>query len=204
LSRFQRPSRWSPPMLYVALALFAGGVILSTVRQTLGERLTGLGLVALAGWLGRFDIARRTIRQPGLPRFMAVCLLTGYVWLAAAGVLMAVFSPLESGLRYDAVLHSFFLGFVFSMIFGHAPVIFPAVLMLQPNFEPRFYAHVALLHAALLVRIGSDVMKHGAGRQWGSVLSALAIALFLVNTITSFAFRSRTKRGATAHQRQGA
>ena len=62
------------------------------------------------------------------------------------------FSPLESGLRYDAVLHCFFVGFVFSMIFGHAPVIFPAVLSVQPVFERRFYVHVLLLHAALALR----------------------------------------------------
>jgi hypothetical protein len=193
LSRFQRQSRWSPSLLYAALALFAGGVILTTVHQVLGERLTGLGLLALASWLGRFDIARRTIRQSGLTRFMAVCLLSGYVWLAAAGIMMFVYSPLESGLRYDAVLHSFFLGFVFLMIFGHAPVIFPAVLMTQPIFRARFYAHVALLHAALLVRIGADVLKQGTGREWGSVLSAIAIALFLVNTVVSLVLRPGAK-----------
>ena len=113
---------------------------------------------------------------------------------------MVVYSPLESGLRYDAVLHSFFLGFVFSMIFGHAPVIFPAVLRLQPSFRGWFYGHVGLLHAALLIRIGADVIKQGAGRQWGSVLSALAIALFLVNTIAGFAFRPRAKGVAVAGQ----
>jgi len=155
LSRFQKPSKWSPPLLYGALGLFVGGVVLTSPAQIPGERLTGLGLLALAGWLGRFDVARRTIKQPGLPRFMAVCLLIGYVWLAAAGVLMVAFSPLESGLRYDAVLHSFFLGFVFSMIFAHAPVIFPAVLSLQPSFRVSFYSHVVLLHLALLLRVGA-------------------------------------------------
>jgi hypothetical protein len=204
LSRFQKPSKWSKPLLYAALGLFAGGVMLTTVRQIPGERLTGLGLVALAGWLAQFDIARRTIRQPGLPRFMAACLLAGYAWLALAGALMLAFSPLESGLRYDAVLHSFFLGFVFSMIFAHAPVIFPAVLMLQPTFRPRLYAHVLLLHAALLVRIGADVLNRGAGRRWGSVLSAIALGLFLVNTITSFASRPRAPGGAAARQNQTA
>jgi hypothetical protein len=193
LSRFQKQSRWSRPLLYSALGLFVGGVLLASVRQIAGERLSGLGLVALAGWLGRFDLARRTIRQPGLPRFMAVCLLVGYVWLALAGVLMAVCSPLESGLRYDATLHSFFLGFVFSMIFGHAPVIFPAVLVLQPSFRLTFYSHVVLLHLAALLRVGSDVVKWGPGRQWGGIASALAIGLFLANTITSFVVPVRPK-----------
>jgi hypothetical protein len=191
LSRFQKPSKWSAPLLYGALGLFVGGVLLASVRQIPGERLTGLGLLALAGWLGRFDLARRTIRQPGLARFMAVCLLAGYVWLAFSGALMIGFSPLESGLRYDAALHSFFLGFVFSMIFGHAPVIFPAVLSLQPSFRLTFYSHVLLLHLAVLLRVGSEVMKWGPGRQWGGVASAAAIALFLANTVTSFLLRTK-------------
>lgn len=193
LSRFQRPSKWSGPLLHSALGLFVGGVVLASVRQIPGERLTGLGLLALAGWLRRFDLARRTIRQPGLPRFMAVCLLAGYVWLALAGVLMIAFSPLESGLRYDATLHAFFLGFVFSMIFGHAPVIFPAVMVLQPSFRLTFYSHVVLLHLAVLLRVGSEIVKWGPGRQWGGVASALAIGLFLANTITSFLWPANPK-----------
>ncbi len=193
LSRFQKPSRWSRPLLYGALGLFVAGVILTSLMQVPGERLTGLGMLAMAGWLGRFDLARRTIRQPGLPRFMAACLLAGYAWLALAGALMSVFSPLETGLRYDAVLHSFFLGFVFSMIFGHAPVIFPAVLGLQPSFRTSFYSHVGLLHLAVLLRVGADVAKWGPGRQWGGVASALAVGLFLVNTVASFALPARQK-----------
>jgi hypothetical protein len=202
LSRFQKPSKWSWPLFYGALGLFGGGVVLTSLSQVAGERLTGLGMLALAAWLWRFDLARRTIKQPGLPRFMATCLLAGYVWLAVAGALMVAFSPLESGLRYDAVLHSFFLGFVFSMIFGHAPVIFPAVLMLQPSFSTRFYAHVVLLHLAVLIRIGSEAIKWGPGRQWGGVASALAIGLFLVNTVTSFVLRPKPKANSARPAKQ--
>ncbi len=186
LSRFQKPSPWSPPLLYPALGVFIGGVILSALEQGPGERLEGAGLVLLAAWLGRFDIARRMVRQAGLPRFMAICLLVGYAWLAMAGTLQLRFSPLESGFHYDAVLHSFFLGFVFSMIFGHAPVIFPAVLNVQPCFQPRFYAHLILLHTALILRVGADLFAWPQGRQWGGAGTALAIVLFLGNTMSTF------------------
>lgn len=193
LSRFQKPSKWSSPLLYGALGLFTIGVVLTSIAQILGERLTGAGLLALAAWLARFDLARRTIRQPGLPRFMATCLLVGYGWLALAGALMLAFSPLESGLRYDAALHSFFLGFVFSMIFGHAPVIFPAVLVLQPVFTRRFYAHVALLHAGLVIRIGGGLANSGSGRKWGAVITAIALAVFLLNTVSAFWIERRPR-----------
>jgi len=203
LSRFQKQSPWSGPLLYLALGTFVGGLILSAFNQVAGERVLGVGLLALAAWLGRFDIARRSVRQTGLPRFMALCLLVGYFWLAAAGVLMIRFSPLESGFRYDAALHSFFLGFVFSMIFGHAPVIFPAVLHVPPCFRGTFYAHFALLHLALMLRVGSDLAAWSPGRQWGATGTALAIVLFIANTISGLAFPVRPKLlslGQTAKQ----
>ncbi len=191
LSRFQKPSPWSQPLLFLVLGVFGAGVILSVFHQVAGERCAGVGLLGMAAWLGRFDIARRTVKNPGLSRFMALSLLVGYVWLALGGVLMLLFSPLVSGLRYDSVLHSFFVGFVFSMIFAHAPVIFPAVLAVQPAFTPRFYAHVALLELGLVLRVAGDLANSGQGRQWGAVVNAIAVALFLINTITALVFRPK-------------
>ena len=185
LSRFQKRERSAQPLLFSAAGLFLGGVMLSTRTQPAGEIATGAGLLALALWLGRFDIARRTVRQPGLPRFMAVCLLSGYLWLGASGLLMMLYAPLQSGLRYDAVLHAFFLGFVFMMIFGHAPVIFPSVLMLPVAFRPRFYAHVVLLHASLALRVAGDLAEWPFGRQTGGALNGVAVVLFLGNTVAS-------------------
>ena len=185
LSRFQRPVRAAKPLLLAALTLFLLGVGLSAFYQTTGERLAGLGLLALALWLGRFDIARHTIRQSGLTRFMAACLLSGFFWLASAGVLLYRASPLESGPAYDAALHAFFLGFVFAMIVGHAPVIFPAVLSLPISFRPTFYTHLGVLHAALLLRATGDLAAWPAGRQWGGILSGVAVVLFLANTVAS-------------------
>ncbi len=195
LSRFQKPERAAQPLFLAALTLFLVGVVLSAFFQSGGERVTGAGQLALALWLARFDIARRTVREAGLTRFMAVCLLAGYVWLAVAGVLLGTCPPLRSGGTYDAALHTFFLGFVFSMIFGHAPVIFPSVLNLPIAFHGRFYAHVALLHGSLLLRLVADLTGWTHGRQWGAILNAAAIAMFLLNTVTSLAFSTPAPRG---------
>ena len=114
-------------------------------------------------------------------------------------VLMVAFSPLESGLRYDAVLHSFFLGFIFSMIFGHAPVIFPGVLGLRIPFRRPFYLHLALLHAGLALRVGGDLAGSLTTARWGGLLNATAIGLFLLATIGSavLARRARSPRAAS-------
>lgn len=188
LSRFQKPHRAAHPLLILTLGIFIAGVVLSAFREKLGPQLAGLGLLALALWLARFDIARRTVRQPGLPRFMGSCLLVGYAWLAIAGVLMVWFAPLESGLRYDPVLHAFFLGFVFAMIFGHAPIIFPAVLQRTVVFSTRFYAHVLLLNLSLVLRVAGDLTAWQAGRKWGGILNAIALLVFLLNTVSAVAF----------------
>ena len=87
----------------------------------------GLALLLIALWLLRFDIARKTVRRTGLTRFIALNLLIGYVWLVVSGLLMLIFGQQAAGPVYDAQLHTLFLGFVFGMIFGHTPVIFPAV-----------------------------------------------------------------------------
>lgn len=186
LSRFQKPSRLARPLLLAALALFLGGVALSAFQQAAGERFLGAGLIAIAAWLGRFDLAWRTVRLHGLPRFMAVCLLAGYFWMAVAGLLVVIGAPLQGGLLYDASLHAFFLGFVFSMIFGHAPVIFPAVLQLTPRYHGSFYLHASLLHVALLLRIGGGALGWEEAHRWGGIASALAVGVFLVNTILRF------------------
>lgn len=188
LSRFQRPCRSAGPSLLLTLSVFLTGVVSSAFHEVAGIRLTGLGLLGLAVWLGAFDLARKTIRQTGLTRFMAVCLLIGFLWMAVAGALFLVSGPVTSGTRYDAALHAFFVGFVFSMIFGHAPVIFPAVLNLRPAYRPAFYAHVTILHAGLILRVLGDWVESLPARQWGGALNAAAIILFLLNTIGSFAF----------------
>src|SRR3990172_2284749 len=112
-----------------AVGLFLAGSLISLVEIRFGLAVGGIGLIAFGLWLMRNDIARRTVRKSGLTRFIAVCLLPGYVWLIAGGVLWLAFGGTSTArFLYDAMLHSLFLGFVFSMIFGHAPIIVPAVM----------------------------------------------------------------------------
>jgi hypothetical protein len=167
-----------------AVAIFATGLAVSVVTASAGVRVAGIGLLALAGWLAVHDVSRRTIRQPGLTRYMAVCLLTGYGWLATGGVLWLRFATLSDGPAFDAMLHALFLGFVISMVFAHAPVIMPAVFRAAVPYRRHFYAHVALMHASLLLRlIGGDVAGNRAAWQTGGVLNEIALLCFIVVTV---------------------
>ena len=139
----------------------------------------GAGLVLLVVWLLRYDIARRTVRMAGLPRFTAVCLLSGYVWLALAGAGAALLPEPTGGFIYDAVTHAVFLGFVFAMVLGHAPIILPAVARVAVPFRRSFYAPLVLLHASLLLRVVGDLLALDAARRWGGLGGAAAILAFL-------------------------
>lgn len=186
LTRYQRPVAWSRPVLYGVLGVWGMGVLMGLGWPATGLRILGVGLLGTALWLARFDMARKTVRHPGLPRFMAICLLGGYAWMALSGTLFLLSAPTASGLHYDAALHGFFLGFVFMMIFAHAPLIFPSVLLWPPlEVRPRFWVHVGLLHLSLLLRLVGDGWEWHDGRRWGAILNGVALAVFLLNTVGS-------------------
>jgi len=196
LARLQQLTRSAQTLFLFLIGVLFAGLLMLGWSFTWGVRLFGAGLFGLAWWLGRYDIARRTVRQPGLTRFIAVCLLTGYVWLGISGVSAMLFGGVPVGPQYDATLHAFFLGFVFAMIFAHAPIIFPAVLGARMTYRPLFYAHVTLLQVTLLARVIGDVSGWGAGRQVGGLLNAVTLLLFLVTTVS--ALKSPMERTTTA------
>jgi hypothetical protein len=185
LSRLVRVSPVGRAAFLVAVTILGIGLVIGLAAPGAGARVTGTGCLALAAWLARHDVARRTVRQPGLTRFIALCLLSGYVWLAVGGVLAIAYGGVAAGPGYDAILHALFLGFVFAMIFGHAPIIFPAVLGVPVGFRPAFYGHLAVLHASVALRVAGDVTGWMPGREWGGALNALALGLFLASTLTS-------------------
>ena len=157
-----------------------------------GHALLGASVLALVAWLSVHDVARRTIRSSGLPRFMAGCLLAGYAWLAVAGGIWLLHGRTVEGFAYDAVIHSVFLGFTLSMIFAHAPVILPAVLRVRLPYHPVMIVPAVLLHASLALRVlVGDARQIEWARQVGGVLNITAVLLFVVVTVTSIVVASR-------------
>jgi len=163
LSRYLKRPAWARR----AFALLAAALVVAPIEP----RALGAVLLLLALWLFAFDLARVTVRQAGLTRYVAVCLLAGYVWLAFGGAGLALHAPA------DAVLHALFVGFVFSMVFGHAPVILPAVLRVRLPYHPVLYLPLALLHLSVALRLSGASVGGG----WGN---AAAIALFILTSAT--------------------
>lgn len=179
------PSKGAQRALVALCALLGGGALLSGVWPELGVPVFGGAMASLALWLLRYDVARRTIHSQGLTRFIAVGLLSGYVWLVVFGILAVWFGPEEKGYRYDAQIHAFFVGFVMPMIFAHAPVIFSAVIRRIIPFRRAFYIPLAVLHLSLALRVVGDLLVLDGPREWGGLLNTAAILLFLYNTLAA-------------------
>jgi hypothetical protein len=158
------------------------------------DRLLGFAMLVFGLWLATNDVARRTVRLGGVTRYTAVCLLTGYVWLVIAGFSYLAKPGEMVGPHFDAALHAFAVGFVLSMIFGHAPIIVPALTGRAVHFGRCFYLPLALLHASLLMRIAGDHAGAAAVRRWGGLLNEVALLLFAVVLIV--AIRRGARRAA--------
>ncbi len=167
-------------LLTVIALTMVTGTVAALLWPAVGYPLLGAALAAAVGWLGRFDVARRTVRATGLTRYMAVCLLAGYVWLLVPALTWLLVGPVRSGPGYDAVVHAVMLGFVLSMIMAHAPVILPAVLRRPLPYIRPMYVPVVLLHLSLLLRLAvGDARGVHWAVQVGGVLNIVAVLGFI-------------------------
>ncbi len=193
LSRVLRPTSGQLRLFAVIAVMLAAGAVLCLFNLNYGARLSGLSLLALSLWFLKNDLARRTIHHPNpLTCYIAYCLFSGFLWLGIGGALQLYLGALYAGPYYDAALHAVFVGFVISMIFGHAPIIFPAILGVPITYHSAFYIHLILLHLSLIIRLVGDLTNQFDVRRWGGILNELAILLFLGMTIYSI-LRARTQ-----------
>ncbi|MGM9514037.1 hypothetical protein ACS5PK_07270 [Roseateles sp. DB2] len=156
-------------------ALLATGA-LSLWQPGLAARLAWPLLLALALWLLLFDIARHQWRAKAWAGHTARCLLLGYAWAAAAALAGLLGLPLLAW-------HWLWLGFVMAMVFGHAPIMLPALLRLQPRYSPWALAPLGLMAMSLLLRalgqqgLAASLLLPGAA--WLHGLALLAFALLM-------------------------
>lgn len=161
------------------------GAMINIINPPIGTTLFALGMLGIGLWLLLFDIARRTVRMQGLTRFTAVCMLTGYAWLLLSAVLfLGMLFGWEGAVR-DSALHSFLIGFVFSMVIGHALIIFPAVTQLKIPYSAFFYLPLIFLQGSLVMRVVGGVSSNASLISQGGLLNGIALAVFIVTLVWS-------------------
>jgi hypothetical protein len=119
-------------------------------------------------------------------RFAATGVLLACAWVVVSGAMLLAWG-LEPGLRYDAVVHAFFIGFVFTAIMAHEPIIAPAVTGLRFVYTPALYLPLLLLDGTLVARVAADLGEWSEVRRWSGMIQAVTICLFLLLSAGSLA-----------------
>lgn len=180
LGRLLKITRFMRLMVLTGVLTIVIGAIVASKDYGKGIRVAGVGLILVSSWLLKYDIARRTIRLGDLARYAAISLLAGYVWLLVGGSIAVYFGGPSAGPIYDSILHAVFVGFTFSMIFGHAPIILPAIMGLQIPFSRQFYIPLILLHMSMMVRIAGDLWMLPQLRIAGGVFNIISVLAFFI------------------------
>lgn len=161
----------------ILLILFIIGVTLSF--HGTGNLISGIALIGIALWLMRYDIIGINIKKSGLSRYVSTSLVCGYFALLLTGLFFFTLS--DQWLNYDALVHSFFIGFVFSMIFAHGPMILPGVLGIAVSpYSKLLYLWLMILQTSWLLRVYTDVMVNLEIRKVSGLLSAIAILGYFI------------------------
>lgn len=178
LSRFLPLSDFKKMLLWICLS----AVLLSVIWpfHMKGTIFLAVAFALTATWLLRYDMAKHSIRLKGQHRYSGLLLITGYFWLLITSGFLIFENRLAFG--YDAVLHSFFIGFVFSMIFSHAPIILPAVAKLHIKiYRPFLYVWFILLQVTLAVRVIADCVEDVTCRKLAGLSNGVVILLFFIS-----------------------
>jgi hypothetical protein len=77
---------------------------------------------------------------------------------------------------YDAAVHAITIGFVLSMIFGHAAIILPAVTGLRVGYSAAVYIPLVLLHLSVFIRLGADLFESVGLRLVSGPVTIIALA----------------------------
>ena len=167
-------------MLVFFMLIYIIGIVIPF--HELGGYIVGISLITSAAWLFKFDMAKKSLKGERQIYYSGLVLLFGYGWLVICGLFMIYGA--YWGLLYDAVLHSFFLGFVFSMIFAHAPIILPGVLKMPVNpFNKSLYIWFILIQLSLISRVMTSFIGVSELKFYGALFNGVAILGFFITMI---------------------
>ena len=181
-----------PKKAFYVLAAFFGLVLLSLFLpfHEGGRWLLGVAVIGIGLWLSRYDMARITVRKTGYYKYIGTALYSGYFWLMALGLVLLTLE--HSPAFYDVFVHTFFLGFAFSMIWAHAPLIFPSLIKKQgPAYHPLIWLGWGLFQFTLIARLLSTLVGVASLRQGFGLANGLSIFLLFASIAWYYQFVSK-------------
>lgn len=187
LSKFLPTPTWAKKALLAILGLFFLGMLLPFHGH--GRWLMGFAAVAVSYWLLHFDMAKIAAKKEKQFRYIGVGLRVGYVWLTLHGLALCFLD--NHGFFYDLYLHTFFLGFAFSMIWAHAPIILPMVLNLKLSlYHSVLWIGWVVFQLSLLGRALVSLMGWAELRLFFGIVNGLSILSMFVLMALIVLFRT--------------
>lgn len=174
---------------YIAMAAVQGAALVLLALPGLEHPLAGglwwLSMSLFSGWLLRYDMAcRPKVQRLAWTLHTARSLRLGYTWMMLAGLWGAVNALRGMPLDSPGPLHMLLLGFVFSMVFGHAPIMLPALLRTPISAPGPFaFVPVGLMTLGVALRALGDMIGSGGVRAGAGALQAAAIITFAFTMI---------------------
>lgn len=177
LSRFLPVPKWNKYLLISLLMVMLIGFMLP--YHGMGRTVAASGIMALAMWLLRFDMARILLKKNGHYLYTGLSLTLGYLWLFVSGLFMIFVNA--GAFAFDALLHSYFLGFTISMVFAHGPIIFPSLLNKTGHqFHSVLWLWLGLFQASVIARMIADLQEMPLLRKWSGMVNGIVILFFLI------------------------
>ncbi len=167
---------WGPlplPILGLATVLVMGGVLVHDAAVRAAVRVFREATGSAPGSL------------PPLYGFLTRALLLAYAWMGLGGALLVGWDALPPATAKDMVYHAVGLGFIFTMILAHAPVILPAVLG-GPPVRRAPVGLFWLFQGTTVLRLVGDVTVAKAPALWAwtgwptGLLHTVFFALYMV------------------------
>jgi hypothetical protein len=147
-----------------------------------------LTLLLAAGCI-RYDLTLHTKTSgAALQRFLRNALIVAYAWFLLAAFALIGYSRLPGAVQKDVVFHLLGLGFIFTMILAHAPLILPAAIgKTPPHSAPVLF--FVLFQLLTFIRIMSDLLVTEFVAPWvwsGWITGVLHLAAFVAYMVTVF------------------
>jgi len=191
-------NRKSAKMVYASLILYLFMVILNSLFYIIPLQVIGIMLILVClGLIYNDSVIIAMVRGAGtglvrtpLHKFSRQTLIVAYIWLFFAGLSLTLWN-LISPVAKDVVFHSIGLGFIFTMILSHAPVVVGSALAKMPKKAPSkilFY----LFQFATIVRILADLLVSNFVDFWiwsgwiTGVLHFVIFVLYMLSVLKSF------------------
>ncbi len=188
----------SAKIVYASLIIYLGISIINLFFYIIPLQIVGaiLFLVCLgliyndSAVIASFKSLLSKTAQTSLHKFSRETLTVAYLWLIFSSVSLILWNQIQP-MSKDIVFHSIGLGFIFTMILSHAPIVLGSTLAKMPKRAPSkvlFY----LFQSVTIARIIFDLLVDKFVELWAwsgwitGTLHFIIFILYILNLLRSF------------------